>query len=560
MATAELIWNALNYISEEMGIALRNTAYSPNIRDRLDHSCAILSSEAELIAQAEHIPVHIGSMAIGLKNTIKYLEEGGIELNEGDVIIVNNPYIAGTHLNDITLVKPVFYKGRLVAFLANKAHHVDVGGKVPGSIGGDAKSLHEEGIVINPTKLVESGKINNELIQDLMNKVRTPQYLKGDLYAQLASLNTGYKHLTELIDRYGLESFSNSVKASLDYAEKYLLNRITNLGVYGSYQAEDSLEGIAQELLKIKVNIKIYGKGIVVDFTGSSREVEYPLNAVYGVTVAATTYAIKSAIEPDLPINHGIYRILEIMAERGSILNPTYPHPVSGGNLETSQRIVDVIHRALAEAYLEQIPAASCGSMNNIMIGGEGWAFYETIGGGSGARPRMDGVDGIHTNMTNTLNTPIEILEREYPIMFVKYGFREDSSGPGQYRGGLGLTRAFKLLSRATLTIMTDRVRVAPYGLRGGGPGAKGLHYIIKRNGKRILLPSKTTISLDEGDTVYINTPGGGGYGDPCKRGVKDILRDLEDGKITERYIREYYPTQYNLIKDMGVRHEWKTE
>ena len=554
MAAAELIWNALNYISEEMGIALRNTAYSPNIRDRLDHSCAILSSEAELIAQAEHIPVHIGSMAIGLKNTIKYLEEGGIELNEGDVIIVNNPYIAGTHLNDITLVKPVFYKGRLVAFLANKAHHVDVGGKVPGSIGGDVKSLHEEGIVINPTKLVESGKINNELIQDLMNKVRTPQYLKGDLYAQLASLNTGYKHLTELIDRYGLESFSNSVKASMDYAEKYLLNRITNLGVYGSYQAEDSLEGYAQELLKIKVNIKIYGKGIVVDFTGSSREVEYPLNAVYGVTVAATTYAIKSAIEPDLPINHGIYRILEIMAERGSILNPTYPHPVSGGNLETSQRIVDVIHRALAEAYLEQIPAASCGSMNNIMIGGEGWAFYETIGGGSGARPRMDGVDGIHTNMTNTLNTPIEILEREYPIIFVEYRFRKDSSGPGRYRGGLGLTRAFKLLSKATLTIMTDRVRVAPYGLRGGGPGAKGLHYIIKRDGKKILLPSKITISLEEGDTIYINTPGGGGYGDPNERAVDDILRDLEDGKITETYVREYHPTQYNLIKNMRPR------
>jgi len=556
MVSTELIWNALNYISEEMGIALRNTAYSPNIRDRLDHSCAILSSEAELIAQAEHIPVHIGSMAIGLENTIEYLEKEGVELNEGDVIIVNNPYIAGTHLNDITLVKPVFYKNRLVAYIANKAHHVDVGGKVPGSIGGDVKSIHEEGIVIDPTKLVESGEINNEFVKDLISKVRTPRYLKGDLYAQLASLNTGHKRLIELIDRYGLEDFLNSVEASLDYTEKYLLNRLRNLGVYGYYQAEDSLEGYGQELLKINVNIKIDRKGIVVDFTGSSKEVEYPLNAVYGVTVAASTYAIKSAVEPDLPINHGIYRVLEIIAERGSILNPTYPHPVSGGNLETSQRIVDVIHKALAEAYPDHIPAASCGSMNNIMIGGEGWAFYETIGGGSGARPKMDGIDGIHTNMTNTLNTPIEILEREYPIIFVKYEFRKDSSGPGRYRGGLGLTRAFKLLSRATLTIMADRVRVAPYGLRGGGPGAKGFHYIIKRNGKKILLPSKLTISLEEGDIVYINTPGGGGYGDPNERRVEYILRDLEDDKITEKYILEYHPTQYNLIKDMMLSHK----
>ena len=545
----EVIWNALNYISEEMGIALRNTAYSPNIRDRLDHSCAILSRDAELIAQAEHIPVHIGSMAIGLKNTINYLMEHGIEIGEDDVIIVNDPYIAGTHLNDITLIKPVYLDGELVAYLANKAHHVDVGGLVPGSIGGDVSSLYDEGIVIKPRKLVENGEIDKEFLDEFASKVRTPTYLKGDLHAQLAALNTGRQRIGELIDRYGLERFLEALDESLEYTERYLLKKLESLEGFGNYYAEDTLEGYGGETIFIRVKVSISGSGIILDYTGTSSQVRYPLNAVYGVTVAASTYAIKTVIDPDLPINHGIYRVLNIYAEEGTLLNPTPPHPVSGGNLETAQRIVDVVHKALSKAYPKLVPAASCGSMNNIMIGGEGWAFYETIGGGSGARPVSDGVDGVHTNMTNTLNTPIEILEREYPILFQRYELRRDSCGGGKYRGGLGLTRVFKVKSKAILTILTDRVRYRPYGLRGGGDAEPGIHYVKRRGGERIILQSKATIELEEGDTVYINTPGGGGYGDPLARDISDIIKDLRSGKLSLEYVEKNYPLQYQTIK-----------
>lgn len=545
----EVIWNALNYISEEMGIALRNTAYSPNIRDRLDHSCAILSSNAELIAQAEHIPVHIGSMAIGLKNTIEYLEENGVELYEGDVIIVNDPYIAGTHLNDITLIKPVYVDGKLIAYLANKAHHVDVGGLVPGSIGGDVSSLYEEGIVIRPRKLMRNGEIDKEFLDDFASRVRTPTYLKGDLHAQLAALNIGMHRLRELIDKYGLKSFLDALNESLEYTERYLLGKLESLEGFGDYYAEDTLEGYGGDTIFIRVKVSIRDSGINLDYTGTSPQVKYPLNAVYGVTVAASTYAIKTVLDPDLPINHGIYRVLNIFAEEGSLLNPTPPHPVSGGNLETAQRIVDVVHKALSKAYPKLVPAASCGSMNNIMIGGEGWAFYETIGGGSGARPSSDGVDGVHTNMTNTLNTPIEILEREYPILFLKYGLRRDSCGCGEYRGGLGLTRVFQVKSKAILTILTDRVRYRPYGLQGGDDAEPGIHYVIRRNGEKILLHSKATLDLEEGDIVFINTPGGGGYGDPLSRDISDIIKDIRSGKLSLEYVEKNYPLQYQTIK-----------
>ena len=549
----EVIWNALNYISEEMGIALRNTAYSPNIRDRLDHTCAILSREARLVAQAEHIPVHIGSMAIGVKNTIEYLNETGVSLDDGDIIIVNDPYIAGTHLNDVTLIKPVYVSGELIAYLANKAHHVDVGGRVPGSIGGDVESLYDEGIVIRPRKLMERGEIDTAFLDELASRVRTPDYLKGDLYAQIAALNIGEKRVLELVDKYGVKEILGAMEASLEYTERYLRSRLRALGGYGEYRAEDILEGYRGETLKLVASITIDEDGVSIDYSGTSRQVDYPLNAVYGVTVAASTYAIKSLIDPDLPINHGIYRVLKIYAEKGSLLNPEPPAPVSGGNLETSQRVVDVIHRALADAYPGLVPAASCGSMNNVMIGGEGWAFYETIGGGTGGRPGRDGVDGVHTNMTNTLNTPIEVLEAMYPILFIEYSLRPDSCGPGKYRGGLGIRRMFKVLEDAVLTVLADRTRRGPYGLMGGGDGAPGNHYIIRRDGGIERLSGKDTVGLDPGDVVIIETPGGGGYGEAEERGIDAIYRDLIEGKITAEYIMKHYPKQYVEMVERGM-------
>ena len=544
--TFEVISNAAIYISEEMGIILRNTAYSPNIKDRLDHSCAILSPDGELTAQAEHIPVHIGSMAIGAKNTMEYLRREGEELEAGDIIIVNDPYISGTHLNDITLLKPVYLGSELVAIVANKAHHVDVGGAVPGSIGGDVRELSQEGIVIKPTKLFKRGREDKEVRRMLEENVRTPRYLRGDLNAQIASLNVGEKRIVEMAVKYGVMRVLEAWRYILDYSERYFVSRIREMNISGEEGAIDYIEHPDTGLLKIKVSLSIGKEHISIDFSGTSRQVDYPLNAVYGVTVAATSYALKSFIDPHMPMNHGFLRRLSINAPKGLLVNPIPPVPVSGGNLETSQRIVDVIFRALSKFAPEMVPAASCGSMNNIMVGGlskdgSQWAFYETIGGGSGGRPCGDGVDGVHTNMTNTLNTPIEMLEKEYPILFIEYSLRVDSGGPGEYRGGLGIVRAFKLLEEATLTIMTDRVKTMPWGLNGGLPGKPGEHYIIRRGCSRIRLPCKTTITLEKGDVVYINTPGGGGYGEPHKRRRKMILRDIEEGKITREHAEEYY-------------------
>ncbi len=543
----EVIRNAAVYVAEEMGIVLRSTAYSPNIRDRHDHSCAVLSPDGELVAQAEHIPVHLGSMAIGVKNTVEYLVRENIGLEPGDIVLVNNPYIAGTHLNDLLLVKPVYSGDELIGFVASKAHYVDIGGSVPGSISADAWEIYQEGIIIPPVKIMYKNVLQREIISLIESNVRTPRYFRGDLRAQIASLNIGEKRLLELGDKYGVDTLLEAWGYILDYSEKYARNMVKKTARKGVYSGVDYLEVSRDKLLPIKARIEITDDHIYVDYSGTASQIDIPLNAVYGVTVAATTYALKTLIDPDMPFNHGFFRVVDIYAPEGSLLNPKPPASVAGGNVETSQRIVDVIYRALVDAFPERVPAASCGSMNNIMIGGvddngETWAFYETIGGGSGARPGLDGVDGVHTNMTNTLNTPIERIEREYPILFIEYSLRRDSGGPGQYRGGLGITRVFKITSgRAVLTIMAERTVTKPWGLKGGLPGSSGRHYVIRSSGEKIDLGGKTSIILYKGDTVYINTPGGGGYGDPCKRDRNKVLEDLLNDKISLEHAKKYY-------------------
>ncbi|MCE4627635.1 MAG: hydantoinase B/oxoprolinase family protein [Desulfurococcales archaeon] len=543
--TVEVIKSAAIYASEEMGIVLRNTAYSPNIKDRLDHTCAVLTPEGDLVAQAEHIPVHIGSMTVGVKNIVSYLRSRGIELGEGDVIIANDPYITGTHLNDITLLKPVYYKGQHIAYLANKAHHVDVGGAVPGSLGGDVKELGQEGIIIPPVKLVTSGVINRDILDLIAANVRTPEYTLGDLRAQLASLNVGERRLRELAERYGGEILLQAWREILDYTERYVRRTIRDLGVRGEWTGEDYVELPGGDL-KIRARLAIGDDEITIDFEGTSSQVDAPLNAVLGVTVAAASFAVKSILDPEMPVNQGFYRAIRIVAPEGTLVNPRKPAPVSAGNTETSQRIADTVFMALAKALPGRVPAASCGTMTNIMIGGllEGrrWAFYETIGCGSGGRPWSDGVDGVHTNMTNTLNTPIERLEAEYPVLFKAYKLREDSEGPGQNRGGLGITRAFTLTrGTATLTIVAQRCRHRPWGLNGGKPAEPSTHYLVRPTGENVPLGCIATITVKEGDTIVINTPGGGGYGDPCTRNPDRVREDLENGKISEtRAIKEY--------------------
>jgi len=541
--TVEVVRNAAIYAAEEMGAVLRNTAFSPNIRDRLDYSCAILSHRGELVAQAEHIPVHLGSMSLGVLNMLRVLRDEGVELGPGDVAVANDPYITGTHLNDVTMVKPVFVEGRLVAYVANKAHHVDVGGVTPGSIGGGARSLLEEGMVIPPVKLVEGGRLRSDLLRFMASNVRTPEYFKADVMAQLASLNAGEKRIRELAERYSPSILLEVWDEVLDYTERYTRAKIRELpqDVRGSYVAEDYVETSSGELVAIRVKLTIMHDSILVDFNGTGGQVEEPLNAVYGVTVASTTYAVKSVIDPSMPMNQGFYRAVKVVAPRGTIVNPLPPAPVGGGNLETAQRIVDTVLRAFAEALPERVPAASCGTMSNLLLGGRGWAFYETIGCGSGARPCCDGVDGVQTNMTNTLNTPIEVAENEYPLLFQVYELRADSGGPGRWRGGLGIVRAVTVLEdNVKATVYADRSLVRPWGMKGGGSGEGFRAYVVRRDGSVLSLPAKTTVVLGKGDTLYIETPGGGGYGDPCERSRELIVRDIEEERITSSMLHKY--------------------
>jgi N-methylhydantoinase B len=539
--TVEVIENAAIYASEEMGVVLRNTAYSPNIKDRLDHSCAILDPDGNLVAQAEHIPVHLGSMSVGVKNAFNYLEENDITLDPGDVVLVNDPYIAGTHLNDLLLLKPVYYKGEMVAIVANKAHHVDVGGTVPGSIGGGVEELIQEGVIIPPMKIVRSGEFSRDLLRLIEANVRTPDYFRGDLKAQIAALNVGGKRVIELAAKYGPKTLMESWREILGYTEMYTRRVIEELGVSGSYEATDYMEA-GEELVNITVKL-VFGKdSLTIDYMGTHRQVKYPINAVYGVTVSSTSFALKTILDPVMPMNQGFLNIVKIHAPRGSLVNPVKPAPVSGGNVETSQRIADVVYKARSKALPDKVPAASCGTMSNIAIGGSGsgkpWAFYETIACGSGGRPCCDGVDAVQTNMTNTLNTPIELLEREYPILFKEYSIRPGSGGAGMYRGGNGVIRAFTVLEdNVRLTVTGERVKTRPWGLHGGEPGEPAVYAVERRDGRLDKLPSKGTTLLSAGDTVIVKTPGGGGYGDPCKRDHRLVERDVVEGKVTSGWI-----------------------
>ena len=546
--TSEVIRRALEYAAEEMGIKLRNAAYSPNIKERMDHSCAIFDSSGSNLAQAEHIPLHLGSMGWGVKKTLNYLVKEGIELGEGDIVIVNYPYISGTHLNDVLTVAPVYFRNELIAYTASKAHYVDVGGKVPGSISGDATELHEEGIIIPPTKVVEAGSLRKEVIKLILSNVRSPEVIRGDLMAQIAACGVGGKRVKELALKYGVRLLKEAFKEIIDYSEaltKASLLKLPNFRV----EAEDYLEDIAGDEAAIHVKVIKSNDSVRIDFTGSSPQVPAPVNAPYGVTLASSTYAIKAVTDPQLPVNEGFYRRVSVEAPEGSIVNATYPAPV-GASIETAQRIVDTVYLALSKAIPEKVPAASCGSMNNILIGGGNsdgggstWAFYETIACGYGGRKGLDGVDAIHCNMTNTMNTPIEVIEAELPLQVIKYELRPSSGGAGEWRGGMGVIRSLQLLAnKAKLTVIGERVKRRPWGLQGGLPGMPAKYYVIKASTNKVIeLGSKATVTLEKNDKVVIETAGGGGYGNPIRRDPEKVLKDYLNGLITAEEAIKYY-------------------
>ncbi|MEM3832042.1 MAG: hydantoinase B/oxoprolinase family protein [Thermoprotei archaeon] len=516
MVSWEIVYKASVFIAEEMGVALKRSAFSPNIKERMDHSCAVLDSRGLIVAQAEHIPVHLGSFRVGVSNVLRWLKDNSVSLDEGDMIVLNDPYISGTHLNDVMMLAPIYYKGEIIAYVVNKAHQVDVGGPIPGSMNPNARTIYEEGLIIPPVKLVRESKVDSDVMRLIVENSKTPKVTLGDLNAQIAANRMGIRRVLELIGKYGLEEVTKGWSKAIEYGRSLSLLDLKNW-MKGYSKAEDYIE-LGDEDITIRVLLEVRDDGIKADYTGSSRQVDAPLNAVYGVTFSATSYAIRVAMSVDVPINEGFYSIIEVIAPESTIVNPIKPAPVAGGNVETSQRIADVVLRALAELVPDRIPAAGSGTMMNVMIGGydkerDYWAYYETIGGGTGGRPGKNGVSGVHVNMTNTLNTPIEVAERSYPIMYTMYMMRDDSGGKGLYRGGDGIIRAFKVLKPARLSILADRFRRRPYGLRGGEPGKPGRVIIKRVNGRIEEMPSKFTIDLNPEDEVIIETPGGGGWG-----------------------------------------------
>jgi N-methylhydantoinase B len=511
----EIARNLLSAAAEEMGVALVRTALSPNIKERRDASCAIFTASGELLAQAAHIPVHLGSMALAARAA---MDEAVLE--RGDAVLLNDPFRGGTHLPDLTLVSPVFVgRSRRPSFyVANRAHHSDVGGIAPGSMA-PATECVQEGLRIPPVKLVRRGEIDRDVLAILLANVRTPEEREGDLRAQWASNRVGERRLLELVDRLGLLQTMVGAEALLDYAERLVLALLAR-APRGTWRFEDRLDddGQGSGPIPIRVRLEISPRRMVVDFSGSSMQVRGSVNANRAIALSAVLYVLRCLLPEDAPTNGGCLRPVRLVTPPGSIVNARWPAAVAAGNVETSQRLVDAVLGALAKALPHRIPAGSAGTMSNVTIGGydplrgRAFTYYETVAGGSGATPRRDGVSGIQTHMTNTRNTPVEALESAFPLRVRALSLREGSGGRGARRGGDGLVRAVESLAPATAAVVADRQREGPYGLGGGNRGAPGRTSLV-RHGRRRKLPAKTSIALEPSDLLVVETPGGGGHG-----------------------------------------------
>jgi N-methylhydantoinase B/oxoprolinase/acetone carboxylase alpha subunit len=513
----ELFRHLLVSIAEEMGAVLRKTSYSANIKERRDYSCAVYDAAGETVAMGDHMPVHLGAMPLSVRHAMQ-----AFDFAPGDVAILNDPFRGGTHLPDITAVSGVFVKGaRKPAFyVANRAHHADVGGMSPGSMP-LAREIYQEGIRIPPILLARRGKFDRELLALILANVRTPEEREGDLLAQCMAIRRGEQRLLELVAKYGMAKVCRNMAALKDYSERMIRSAISRLP-RGEYRFEDYLDndGIVDRPVKIAVTVTIHGNRATIDFKGSSEQVEGSVNANYAVAVSATTYVFRCLVREDIPYTAGVMRPLELIAQEGSVVNALPPAAMAAGNVETSQRITDVVLGALAKAAPGLIPAASSGTMNNITFGGmdrlrgRAFAYYETIAGGMGASAISDGSSATHTHMTNSWNTPVEAFEHQYPLRIRGYRIRSGSGGAGRHRGGDGIIREFEFLTPADVTILADRRLRGPYGLAGGAAGAPGKNTLLK--GKRaIAIPGKARFEVDAGDVLRIESPGGGAYGKP---------------------------------------------
>lgn len=544
--TLEVVRNAAAAIAEEMNATLVRTSYSPNIKDRRDCSCALFDYRGEMLSQAENIPVHLGAMPFSVEAALAVFPPE--TLQPGDAVLVNDPFHGGAHLPDLTLVTPIFYQDKLAAFAANRAHHADVGGARAGSVAADSTEIYQEGLRIPPVKLYEKGEPNQAVFDLILANVRTPEERQGDLRAQRAANATAVERFRELADRHGLADLQEITAEIKNYSERRMRAELGALPD-GTYEFADALDddGRGHEDLPIRVAATVDGEGLRVDFDGTADQVEGVVNAPFAVTASATYYAVRCLTDPDIPPNEGCYRPIEIDAPEGTIVNAEPPAAVVGGNLEVSQRVTDVILGALGKINPERAAAAGQGTMNNVTFGGtdprtgEPYAFYETLGGGFGGRAGADGMDGVHVHMSNTLNTPAEVLETAYPLRIRRYSYRPDSGGAGEFRGGLGLRRDVEVRDhRATFSLLAERRRRRPYGLVGGEEGAPGEDY-LRRDGEWEPIPAKSTHELESGDVVSVRTPGAGGYGDPEDRDPEAVRRDVRLGKVSADVAREVY-------------------
>lgn len=556
--TLEVLRNALQSAAEEMGATLTRTALSPNIKDRRDCSTAIYTRDGLLVAQAEHIPLHLGLMPTVVKAVLREYPLG--LLGEGDAVIINDPYISGSHLPDICIISPVYHEGEPLALVANLAHHVDVGGSVPGSMSTTSREIFQEGIRIPPVKIRSGGLLNQELLKVLSTNVRTAREFYGDIHAQIAANNAGEKRLKELAGKYGAGMLMEYMEEIINYSERRMRCALAGLP-QGTFTFEDYLEGdgLSCDLIKIKATVKTGGDSILVDFTGTAPQAGGPVNATRGVTLACVYFAVKAVTDPELPSSEGMARPIEVVTPEGTLVNPRYPAPVVHANINTAQRITDVILGALAQAVPVRVTAAGTGSMSNFTIGGihpETGVYYsyvETYGGGQGAKIDQDGMDGVHVNMTNTRNTPVEVIEISYPLLVERYGLVPGSGGAGSCRGGLGIVREVTVLGDgATFSISTERNMLSPWGLAGGGEGRRSRCY-LKTGGTVEPLLGKTTRAIPPFCTVALETAGGGGFGDPLERDPALVREDVLDGLVSPEEARDKYGVIFETGEDLAV-------
>jgi N-methylhydantoinase B len=513
----EIFKNVFHSVAEEMGAALRRSAFSPNIKERRDYSCAVYDANGEVLAMGDHMPVHLGSMPASVAAA-----RAASPLEPGDMALLNDPFAGGTHLPDLTMVMPIFLRSQRRAFfyVANRAHHADVGGALAGSMG-PAREIFQEGLRIPPVKLFRRGVLCSDVMRLLLANVRTPAEREGDLSAQIAACRTGERRLLEIVAKYGEAEVLRYGRHLLDYSEALMRAALRELPP-GAYVAEDFLDddGVRNEPLRIGVRVRIASGRAEIDYTGPAPQCAGNVNAVEAIAISAVYYVFRCLLSEDVPATSGLFRPIRVVAPAGTIVNAQPPAGVAGGNVETSQRMVDALLRAMAKAAPQRIPAASQGTMNNLTLGGidrrhgtpAPFAYYETIAGGMGARPGMDGASAIHTHMTNSWNTPIEVFEQVYPVRLRKYAIRRGSGGRGRNRGGDGIVREIELLADVQVGLLSDRRKRGPYGLAGGNDGKPGRNTLIK-NGKPRQLPGKCALVAQAGSVLRIETPGGGGWG-----------------------------------------------